>query len=67
MSICDITEKQIGTMTLETRVYEDGYVQVTIMDQFGFEMDSLDGNVDDEYGLATVGHLESELLDQYVH
>jgi len=61
-NLCETSERPIKgtTMTIETRVYEDGYVQVTIIDQLGLEVDSIDGNT------RLVGHLEDILLDRYI-
>jgi len=66
MSICDIYETHIGTVTLETRVYEDGYIQATLIDEFGYEIDSHDGNVQDDDTAATRHMIEDHLLDQYI-
>lgn len=66
MSICDIDTKTIGTMTLETRAYEDGYVQVTLLDEFGWEIASMDGNTRGSGGTDTAHIIECRLLEQHL-
>ena len=66
MSICDISEKTIGTLTLETRAYEDGYIQTTLMDEFGAEIASLDGHSRGGSEFDTKGLIEDYLLSQYL-
>lgn len=67
--LCDIYETAIPgtTLTLETRQYEDGYICSTIIDEFGDEVDSLDGQASDGEGATTRAHIEDFLLDQYVN
>ena len=66
MSICDIDTKTIGTLTLETRAYEDGHVQVSLLDEFGWEIASIDGNTGGSGGANTAHILESRLLEQHL-
>lgn len=63
MSICDTHERIIGNVTMETRVYEDGYIQATLIDEFGLEIDSMDGHAGDETG-TTRRLIEGLLIDQ---
>ena len=65
MSICENFEKTIGTMTLEASIYEDGYVLVTLVDQLGFEVASLDGTADDGNTQEVRTHIEGVLIDQH--
>ena len=65
MSICENFEKTIGTMTLEASIYEDGYVLVTLVDQLGFEVASLDGTADDGNTQEVRVHIEDVLIDQH--
>ena len=65
MSICENFEKTIGTMTLEASIYEDGYVLVTLVDQLGFEVASLDGTADDGNTQEVRVHIEGVLIDQH--
>lgn len=65
MSICDIYETTIGRVTLETRVYEDGYIQATLLDEFGTEIDSHEGNVEDEDTATTRQRIEDHLLAEH--
>lgn len=64
MSICDTTIKTLtGTnLTIEAHVYEDGYYQVTLVDQDGLEIDSLDGNSNDGNLHARIGLAEDTLI-----
>lgn len=67
MSICDTYDTPIPNtnLTLESRVYEDGYFQVSLVDEFGYELDSLDGNArDGEVDSARV-IAEERLVSQY--
>lgn len=65
MSICENFERTIGTMTLETSIYEDGYVTVDLLDQFGEEIATMDGTADDGNTSEIRAHIESALLDQH--
>lgn len=64
--LCDVFEEEIMGLTIETRVYEDGYVQSTLLDQFGNEIDSMDGNAQDGNVEKTRGIIEMYLIDQYI-
>lgn len=56
-----VSERQVGTLTLETQVYEDGYISVTLLDDFGAFIAELDGHV---HSGQTASIIESYLLDQ---
>ena len=64
MSICDTTIKALqGTsLTIEAHVYEDGHYQVTLVDEDGLEIDSLDGNSNDGNLRARIGLAEDALI-----
>lgn len=55
-------ETIIGRLTIETRVYEDGYIHATLLDEFGSEIASLDGH---ERNGNTRGLIEDFLADQH--
>lgn len=55
--------RQVGQrMSIETTVYEDGYIHAILMDEFGMEMASMDGM---ERNANTRGLIEDLLHDQY--
>lgn len=64
--LCETYERTIGTVTLETRVYEDGYIQATLIDEFGLELASMDGNSGESDEFDTRGLIEDFLLDQHL-
>lgn len=65
-NLCEVFETPIPetTMTIETRVYEDGYILAAVIDEFGSELNSLDGQ--ERYGHSRAV-IEDYLLDQYVY
>lgn len=65
-NLCETTQTNVPgtTLVIETHVYEDGYVLATIVDEFGAELDSLDGQ---ERAGQTRGLIEDYLLDQYIN
>lgn len=67
MSICETTDKQVPgtTMTLERRVYEDGYYQVSLLNSEGVEIDSRDGTATTGQMDARIGLAEDILLSDY--
>lgn len=65
MSICENFEKKIGTMTLEGSIYEDGYVVVDLLDQFGHEIATMDGTATEERTAVLQAHIENTLIEQY--
>lgn len=67
MSICDITTKEIPGHrdTMEVRLYEDGYYQVTMVDADGLEVDSIDGQASGSILEAAVGNAEDILISRY--
>lgn len=65
MSICENFEKNIGTMTLEASIYEDGYVLVALVDQLGFEVASLGGTARDGNTAEVRTHIENTLVEQH--
>lgn len=65
MSICENFEKKIGTMTLEGSIYEDGYVVVDLLDQFGHEIATMDETATDGDTAEVRARLESALIDEY--
>lgn len=65
MSICENFEKTIGTMTLEGSIYEDGYVVVDLLDQFGHEVATMDETATDGDTAEVRARLESALIDEY--
>lgn len=65
MTICENFEKNIGAMTLEASIYEDGYVLVALVDQSGAEVASLDGTADDGNTAEIRAHIESVLIEQH--
>lgn len=65
MSICENFEKKIGTMTLEGSIYEDGYIVVDLLDEFGHEVATMDGTATDEGTAVLQAHIENALIEQY--
>lgn len=66
MSICTSHERTIGNFTIETLVYEDGYILATMLDQFGEEIASLDGTAGDDTA-HTRSLIEGLLIDQHLN
>ncbi|WNM66215.1 hypothetical protein SEA_DEJAVU_83 [Microbacterium Phage DejaVu] len=65
MNICENFEKTIGTMTLEGSIYEDGYVVVDLLDQFGHEVATMDGTAEDGNTAELRAHIENALIDEH--
>ncbi|AXC37940.1 hypothetical protein SEA_JACKO_82 [Microbacterium phage Jacko] len=67
MSICENYEKRVGTLTLEASIYEDGYVLVTVVDERGEEIDSLDGTALEDDTAAVRADIEEKLLLKHLN
>lgn len=63
----EMTERALGNgATLETALYEDGYVCVTLVDSLGLEVASMDGNASAGRSVeALVSALHGHIIAQY--
>lgn len=57
-----VHERRIGRLTIETHVYEDGYVHAALLDELGLEIASMDGH---ERSGQTRSLIEDHLYDQH--